>query len=94
MMTFDVLIDELCIHVFSMRNESNGFVVAFSMMNKLVANDAAQRAEEADKKYEAKILGICLRLLKTEPESLWVNIFAHYDHCPNPNKEFEEYKEL
>lgn len=65
-MSFDVLVYELAHKVSNESHEANHFVVGFSMMNEFVANDAADRAEEACDENEAEVIRVCLRLLKVE----------------------------
>ena len=89
-----MLIDELSREILNKSNHGHCFVVSLSMMNQLMGNDAAKRAEEANEKHETEILRICLRLFQTKPPSLWIHIIAHHDKCPNPNDRFKENKEL
>ena len=59
------------------------------MMEKLMANDATDGAEQTGSKYEAKIIRICFWLLQIEQESLWVNFITHNGQTPNPSEDFE-----
>lgn len=89
-----MLINELSREILNKSNHGHRFVVSFPMMNQLMGNDATQRAKETNEKDKTEILRISLRPFQTEPPSLWIDIFAHYDKCPNPNGGFEENKEL
>jgi hypothetical protein len=64
------------------------------MMDKLVANDTADGAEQGGNKNEAKIIRICFWLLQIEQESLWVDYITHNGQTPNPSEDFENNIEM
>jgi len=89
-----MLVDPLSWNAFSLGQKAHKFVVAFSMMNQLMAHDIIKCSEESSNEYEAKIISICLWFLQAEPESLWVHVITHHDQSPNPHTNFKDDKEV